>query len=60
MTSKNNKGMERIASKLNFIKQEKSSGDSLNPLLFIRINNVVDRKIHESLNRLKSISSNYI
>jgi len=60
MTSENNKGMERIASKLNFIKQEKSSGDLLNPSLFIRVNNVVDRKIHDSLNHLKSISSNYI
>jgi len=60
MTTENNRGMYRIASKLNFIKQEKTSGDPLNPSLFIRINNVVDRKIHKSLNYLKSTTSIYI
>lgn len=50
MTTENNKGMYKIASKLDFIKQEKSSGDPLNPSLFIRINNVIDRKIYSNLN----------
>lgn len=60
MTTENNKGMYKIASKLNFIKQDKSSGDPLNPSLFIRINNVIDRKIYNNLNYIKSLSSNYI
>jgi len=61
MTTHENKGMHRIASKLNFIKQEKSSGDPLNPALFIRANNSIDRIIYNNLNYLKStISSIYI
>lgn len=60
MTTENNKGMYKIASKLDFIKQERNSGDPLNPSLFIRINNKIDRQIHTNLNYVKSLSSNYI
>lgn len=60
MTTENNKGMYKIASKLDFIRQERSSGDPLNPSLFIRINNKIDRQIYSNLNYIKSLSSNYI
>lgn len=60
MTTENNKGMYKIASKLNFIKQEIESRDPLNPSLFIRVNNIIDIEIYSNLNYLKSYSSIYI
>ena len=42
MTTENNKGMYKIASKFNFIKQEITSGDILNPSLFVIFNNSID------------------
>lgn len=60
MTKEDNKAMEKIAKKFNFIKQEKSSGDPENPILYIRINNHIDRTFYNQLNYLKSITLSYI
>lgn len=60
MTTENNGAMHTIASKLDFIKQKISSGDNLNPSLFIRVNNKIDREIYNDLNYLRTITSIYI
>lgn len=56
MTSNDNIAMHKIGKRFDFIKQELDSGDPLNPALFIRINNVIDRQIYKNLNYLKSLS----
>ena len=57
MTMPNNIPMINIAKKFNFNLQKSPSGDPKHSLLFIRINDKLERKLHSNLSYIKSNSS---
>jgi ribosomal protein S18 acetylase RimI-like enzyme len=57
MTMPSNIPMKKIASRFNFKLQSKPSGDKKHSLLFIRINDRIERELNTNLSYLKSNSS---
>jgi hypothetical protein len=57
MTMPSNILMKKIASRFNFNLQSKPSGDKKHSLLFIRINDRIERELNTNLSYLKSNSS---
>jgi ribosomal protein S18 acetylase RimI-like enzyme len=57
MTMPENKAMINIGIKNNFMQQEITSGDPKHSLLFIRINDKIERNLYKLLDYKKSISS---
>jgi len=57
MTMPSNKPMIAIGKKLNFVLQERPSGDPKHSLLFIRENDKVERELHKNLSYITSRSS---